>query len=90
MYLCHNCNKEQEDRKISFRDVCDNCDYDLHVCLNCGFYDEHSYNECRESSAERLLDKEKANVCEYFKFKSASEQKKKNNSSKKTFDDLFD
>ena len=33
----------------------------------CEFYDKNSYNECRESSAERVVDKEKANYCDYFK-----------------------
>jgi hypothetical protein len=26
------------------------------------------YNECREPSAERVVDKEKANFCDYFEF----------------------
>jgi hypothetical protein len=33
----------------------------------CSFYDPKSYNECRESSADRVQDKEKANFCDYFK-----------------------
>jgi hypothetical protein len=32
----------------------------------CSFYDPRSYNECRESTAERVVDKEKANYCEFF------------------------
>ena len=34
---------------------------------NCAFYSETSYNECKESQADRVLDKEKANYCDYFK-----------------------
>jgi hypothetical protein len=30
------------------------------------FYDPHAYNECREVSAERIIDKERANFCDYF------------------------
>jgi len=33
----------------------------------CKFFDPKSYNECRESQADRVPDKEKANFCDYFK-----------------------
>lgn len=52
---------------IGFRDACDRCQADLHVCLACEFHDPSSYNECRESNAERILDRERANRCEYFR-----------------------
>jgi hypothetical protein len=32
----------------------------------CKFYDVKVYNECHESNAERIVDKEKANFCDYF------------------------
>jgi len=35
----------------------------------CGFYDTSAYNECRESNADRILEKEKSNFCDYFVFK---------------------
>ena len=38
----------------------------LKCCLNCTFHDPSSYNECREPSAERVVDKEAANFCDYF------------------------
>ena len=53
--------------QIHFRDQCEKCNADLHICKNCTFYDEGAYNECKESSAERVTDKENKNVCEYFK-----------------------
>lgn len=40
---------------------------DIRVCKMCQFYDPKAYNECRESSADRVQDKEKANFCDYFK-----------------------
>ena len=52
--------------RIGFRDDCDGCGSDLHVCRNCGHHDPSAYNECRESSAERVSDRERANRCEYF------------------------
>jgi hypothetical protein len=47
--------------------VCDRCRADLHSCLNCEHHDPTVYNECRESNAERILDQDRANRCEYFR-----------------------
>ncbi len=38
----------------------------MHACLNCEFYDPTCHNECRETMAERVVDKDRANFCEYF------------------------
>ena len=54
--------------RIGFRDTCSAFDADLHVCLNCVHYDPGAYNRCRESSAEWVSDRERANRCEYFVF----------------------
>ena len=51
---------------VAFRESCPKCGTDLHICLNCNHYDQGSHHECRESSAEWIRNKEKANVCEYF------------------------
>ncbi|MEO5345245.1 MAG: hypothetical protein H7834_02565 [Magnetococcus sp. YQC-9] len=47
-------------------DVCPSCSKDTRVCLNCRFHDPGSYNECRETVAERVVDKERNNFCEDF------------------------
>lgn len=47
-------------------DVCSGCMKDTRVCLNCRFHDPGSYNECRENIAERIVDKEKSNFCDFF------------------------
>lgn len=52
--------------KILRTDSCPKCGRDLHCCKQCKFYDTHAYNDCREVSAERVVDKERANFCEYF------------------------
>lgn len=44
----------------------------MHVCFNCKFYDKGSYNECREPQAERVVEKSKANFCDYFVLVGAS------------------
>lgn len=67
---CHACQSEiplATGESIGFRDVCDRCGADLHVCLSCTHHDPSAYNECRESSAERILDRDRANRCEYFR-----------------------
>ena len=52
---------------VGFRDACDRCRSDLHICLNCAHHDSAIYNECREPNAERILDRDRANRCEYFR-----------------------
>lgn len=52
--------------RVGFRDCCESCGADLHSCRNCRFYDPAAYNECRESSAERVTDSERANRCDWF------------------------
>ncbi len=53
--------------RIGFRDSCEGRGVDLHVCRNCAHHDPSAYNECRESSAERVADRDRANRCEYFR-----------------------
>lgn len=66
--LCFSCQKEMTfaDAKISLREECPHCGADAHVCKNCQFYDPKAYNECREPSADRVKEKERANFCDYF------------------------
>lgn len=64
---CFKCQKENSViDKVHFRDDCQSCGQDLHCCRQCQNYDEGSYNECRDSSADRILDKEKANYCDFY------------------------
>jgi len=37
-----------------------------HVCRNCIHHDRSYNNECRESQADRVVDKEHFNFCDYF------------------------
>jgi len=60
------------DRKITRRETCPSCGWDLHVCLNCRFFDLGVYNQCREPQAERVLDKERSNFCDYFVYREES------------------
>jgi hypothetical protein len=67
---CHACEAElflSGGERIGFGEACERCRADLHVCLNCEHHDPSAHNECRESSAERVADRERANRCEYFR-----------------------
>lgn len=57
---------------IGRHEECPSCYQGLHCCRMCHFYDASSYNECKEPMANRVLDKEKANFCDFFKLGSAS------------------
>ncbi|MEX0798910.1 MAG: hypothetical protein WEB87_01060 [Bacteriovoracaceae bacterium] len=46
---------------------CPSCHADLRCCKMCLFYDKSSYNECKEPMADRVVKKEKANFCDFFK-----------------------
>jgi hypothetical protein len=52
--------------RIGRRDGCPSCGVDLHSCRQCRFYDVAAYNACREPQAERVVDKERANFCDWF------------------------
>jgi hypothetical protein len=66
---CFSCDAETPlaaGERVGFRDDCAACGRDLHCCRNCAHHDPAAYNECRESSAERVSDREAANRCDYF------------------------
>jgi hypothetical protein len=72
MRICFNCRQGIEvTGKVGRREVCPGCGKDLHVCRNCRFYDPQAYNACHEPQAERVLDKDRGNFCEYFSFQEA-------------------
>lgn len=67
MRTCHACKKEiPGEAKVGHKDDCHSCGADLRCCLNCLFYDRAVSKQCRETIAELVREKEKANFCEYF------------------------
>jgi hypothetical protein len=73
MPACFSCGS-QLDRcdKPGRADTCPVCDADVHCCCNCEFYDPGTYNDCRETQAERVLEKDRSNFCDYFAFRQAA------------------
>lgn len=74
MANCFHCKKELDASQRPGRgESCPKCGSDVKVCLNCRFYDRGAYNQCREPSAERVVDKDRANFCEFFEFWTGSQ-----------------
>lgn len=64
---CFSCKKDLSfEAKPAFRSECPHCSSDIHVCKNCAHYDPKVYNECKETQADRILEKERANYCEFY------------------------
>ena len=73
MKICAACQKEiPAGRLVGRRDLCPSCGADLHCCLHCAFYERGVYNDCREPQAERVLEKDRSNFCDFFRFKDSS------------------
>ena len=69
--------------KVSKDEECPKCRNDVKVCYNCTFFDQGSYNECRESMAERVTNKDKRNFCDYFKLSEDKSSNLSNNTKEK-------
>ena len=68
---CHHCGRDIGTiERVGRRDACLQCRADLHCCLNCTFYEPTYHNQCRETQAERQVDKQVGNFCDYFAFRS--------------------
>jgi hypothetical protein len=70
MLKCYKCEcdiKVDNNINIHRSETCEKCYTDIRVCKMCTFHDVSSYNECREPSANRITDKEKANFCDFFR-----------------------
>ena len=92
MKRCHACGREVAPADTVGRtDACPYCRAELRCCLNCLFHEPAAYNECRESQADRVLEKDRANFCEYFRFRAGGPQTGSTPaaSARDTFDSLF-
>jgi hypothetical protein len=67
MTSCWHCHNPIENNNFARLDSCVHCGRDTRACKNCEHYDIAYNNLCRESSADRVVEKEKGNFCDYFK-----------------------
>ncbi|HOG11691.1 MAG: hypothetical protein PHW80_08500 [Smithellaceae bacterium] len=73
MKCCAHCQKEIPEGEPAGRQAqCPFCGADLHICLNCVFYEPGIYNDCRESQAERVVEKSRSNFCDYFQYRTGA------------------
>ena len=67
LLACHGCGQTQQvEGPVSRGAGCSRCGVALRCCRNCVFYEPSAYNQCAEPVAERVVDKEMANFCDYF------------------------
>jgi hypothetical protein len=77
--------------RVGFQDTCESCSADLHVCRNCAHHDPSAYNECRETNAERVSQRDRNNRCDYFTpgDQQGGEVAREQAASRAKLDDLF-
>jgi hypothetical protein len=91
-HFCHHCKNELVfDVKMQRADVCPHCAADLHCCKNCEYWDPSAHNQCREHVAEYIPDRERANHCTFFTFRSGAPEdpSARIEASKAKLNDLF-
>ena len=71
-YKCYNDLPFKLESNVSRSEHCPKCFTDLRACKMCIFFDSKSYNECKEPTADRITEKEKANFCDHFKIGAAA------------------
>lgn len=84
MKHCFHCKKQvRVGAKPSRNETCPYCSSDLKVCLNCRFFNPQVTNQCSEPMAELVVNKKKANFCEYFQFAESTSRAVRSSAQKK-------
>ena len=65
--ICARCGTALPPPPYFRNDECPKCAGDLHACVQCAHFDTNLNNQCAESQADRVVDKERANFCDWFK-----------------------
>ena len=86
---CWNCGTELTPLDYGRADICRKCGRDTKVCKGCEFYEKGINNDCREPEAERVVDKERSNFCDYFKPKAGGGSATSRDAMKAAADALF-
>ena len=90
--LCHSCGaKRTSASRIGRQELCAGCGVPLHCCLNCRFFSEAAYHQCREEQAEFTSDKKSANFCDLFESAEGGSIRpdSRTTDARKKLDDLF-
>ena len=65
-YACGETLSFEANQTIGRSEECSKCYANVRCCKMCKLYDASAYNECREPSADRIVEKEKSNFCDYY------------------------
>ncbi|MCK5798888.1 MAG: hypothetical protein KAI47_16965 [Deltaproteobacteria bacterium] len=73
-YYCYKCSNELDliitvGVKVGRLDTCAHCGANLHCCKNCRFYEPSVHNECLETHADFIRDREETNFCALYEIK---------------------
>lgn len=88
-YKCQTVLDLTTESKVSRQEECPKCFANIHCCKMCFFYEPKSYNECKEPVAQRIVEKEKNNFCEFFKLATTSGHIENKSSLQSAADALF-
>ncbi len=89
---CWKCGTELKNLLLPFSryEECSTCKADLHACIACKNYDTAVSDACHEDRADFVLDKDKANFCDYFKVNPRAHQKQDDSASREARSRLAD
>ena len=91
--MCYFCGSPLPEGRIYKTTLCPDCDREIKTCHNCKFFSPGDQYDCRESITDPVFDKDSANFCDYFAPQeggfSSGEGKKKSDSAKDKFNNLF-
>ncbi|MEK6607679.1 MAG: hypothetical protein AABZ30_08470 [Myxococcota bacterium] len=73
-HYCWKCRNElvfevQYGVKVGRQETCPHCHSDMHCCKNCELYDPALHNQCKDSQAPFIRDREAGNFCSLFSIK---------------------
>ena len=63
---CWQCQQPLEAADFGREGECPQCRRQTHACRNCRFHRPGIHNDCQEPIAEAVVDKTRANFCDYF------------------------
>ena len=52
--------------RAALGEECPSCRRDVHCCRQCRNFDPAVHNQCRETQAEWVVDKDRRNFCDWF------------------------
>lgn len=66
--VCWKCGASLQALELPFRrlEQCEGCEAELHVCRMCVNFNSRVAGGCTEDHAEEVMDKERANFCDYY------------------------